>query len=124
MIDVAKDNVELDTTCVHTMLGWNPRHSLYKTLPKMISGLKADPFAWYRENELKLPLWLKELMPAPDDRETNTIVEHPDELMQLAKQVQQEIVTTCHSNAISKSPNHDEDITVNRIGDKKTADLS
>jgi hypothetical protein len=28
-----------------------------------VSRLKADPFTWYRENELKLPLWLRKQMP-------------------------------------------------------------
>src|SRR5215204_3674824 len=63
MIDVAQDNMELDITRARTMLGWMPQHSLPDTLPKMVSGLKADPFTWYHENELKLPLWLKKLMP-------------------------------------------------------------
>jgi nucleoside-diphosphate-sugar epimerase len=63
MIDVAQDNMELDITRARTMLGWNPQHSLLDTLPKMVSGLKADPFMWYRENELKLPLWLRKQMP-------------------------------------------------------------
>jgi nucleoside-diphosphate-sugar epimerase len=63
MIDVAQVNMELDITRVRTMLGWKPQHSLRDTLPKMVSGLKADPFTWYHENELKLPLWLRKLMP-------------------------------------------------------------
>jgi nucleoside-diphosphate-sugar epimerase len=63
MIDVAQDNMELDITRARTMLGWNPQHSLLDTLPKMVSRLKADPFTWYRENELKLPLWLRKQMP-------------------------------------------------------------
>lgn len=63
MIDVAQDNMELDITRARTMLGWNPQHSLLDTLPKMVSKLKADPFTWYRENELKLPLWLRKQMP-------------------------------------------------------------
>jgi nucleoside-diphosphate-sugar epimerase len=63
MIDVAQDNMELDITHARTMLGWNPQHSLLDTLPKMVSRLKADPFTWYRENELKLPLWLRKQMP-------------------------------------------------------------
>jgi hypothetical protein len=45
------------------MLGWKPQHSLPDTLPKMVSGLKADPFTWYHENELKLPRRLRKLMP-------------------------------------------------------------
>ena len=65
MIDVAQDNMELDTTRARTMLGWNPQHSLLDTLPKIVSGLKADPFTWYRENELKLPLWRRKQTPIP-----------------------------------------------------------
>ena len=63
MIDVAQDNMELDITRARTMLGWMPQHSLPDTLPKMVSGLKADPFTWYHENELKLPRRLRKLMP-------------------------------------------------------------
>ena len=63
MIDVAQDNMELDITRARTMLCWKPRHSLPDTLPKMVSGLKADPFMWYHENELKLPRRLRKLMP-------------------------------------------------------------
>jgi nucleoside-diphosphate-sugar epimerase len=63
MIDVAQDNMELDITRARTMLGWMPQHSLPDTLPKMVSGLKADPFTWYHENELKLPRRLRKLIP-------------------------------------------------------------
>jgi nucleoside-diphosphate-sugar epimerase len=63
MIDVAQGNMELDITRARTMLGWKPQHSLPDTLPKMVSGLKADPFTWYHENELKLPRRLRKLMP-------------------------------------------------------------
>jgi nucleoside-diphosphate-sugar epimerase len=62
MIDVAQDNMDLDITRARTMLGWKPQHSLLDTLPKMVSGLKADPFMWYHENELRLPRRLRKLM--------------------------------------------------------------
>jgi hypothetical protein len=65
MIDAAQDNMELDITRARTMLDWNPQHSLLDTLPKIVSGLKADPFTWYRENELKLPLWPRKQTPIP-----------------------------------------------------------
>jgi len=68
MIDVAQENMELDITQARTMLGWNPQHSLRDTLPKMVSGLKADPFTWYHENELKLPRRLRKLMPVAGSR--------------------------------------------------------
>jgi len=35
------------------MLGWVPKHSLRKTLPKMIAFLKANPKAFYEVNDLK-----------------------------------------------------------------------
>jgi nucleoside-diphosphate-sugar epimerase len=68
MIDVAQENMELDITQARTMLGWKPQHSLRETLPKMVSGLKADPFTWYHENELKLPRRLRKLMPVAGSR--------------------------------------------------------
>ena len=63
MIDLAQDTMELDITRARTMLGWKPQHSLRDTLPKMVSKLKADPFTWYHENELKLPRRLRKLIP-------------------------------------------------------------
>lgn len=87
MIDAASDNIELDISRAHTLLDWKPKHSLRDTLPKMVSGLKVDPFAWYHENELELPLWLRELMPTSKvDRKME-----PHELMRLAEQVRKEI---------------------------------
>ncbi|MBF9252186.1 NAD(P)-dependent oxidoreductase [Pontibacter sp. 172403-2] len=53
MIDLADDHSELDITRARTLLGWEPRHSLRETLPKMIAALKADPAGWYRRNKLK-----------------------------------------------------------------------
>ena len=53
MIDRANDHYALDITRARTQLGWEPKRSLRDTLPKMVSGLKADPLAWYRENELE-----------------------------------------------------------------------
>jgi len=63
MIDVAQDNIELDVSRARIILGWKPQHSLRDTLPKMVSGLKADPIMWYHENELKLPQRLRKYIP-------------------------------------------------------------
>jgi nucleoside-diphosphate-sugar epimerase len=60
MIDRANDHYALDITRARTLLGWEPRRSLRKTLPKMIAALKADPIGWYRENDLEPPSWLQE----------------------------------------------------------------
>lgn len=55
MIDRANDHYALDITRARTLLGWEPTRSLRETIPKMIAALKADPFAWYRENDLEPP---------------------------------------------------------------------
>ena len=59
MIDRANDHYALDVTRARTLLGWEPRHSLRGTLPKMIEALQADPLGWYRENELEPPASLE-----------------------------------------------------------------
>ena len=92
MVDLATDNVELDITRARTVLGWVPKHSLRATLPKMIPALKADPWTWYRENEIKPPLWLRELAPVPVHHHASALA--PDELKQLGEQVRSMINTT------------------------------
>ncbi|GBE18668.1 UDP-glucose 4-epimerase [archaeon BMS3Abin16] len=83
MIDIATDNIELDITRARTVLDWEPKHNLRDTLPKMILALKADPFAWYRMNGLKRPLWLRELAPSGEMDEDMG----PHELMKLGDEV-------------------------------------
>ncbi len=87
MIDLATENFELDITRAHKVLGWEPKRSVRDTLPKMIPSLKADPLAWYRENEIKPPLWLRELA-SPVDQAKEI---EPHELMRLGKEVQRMI---------------------------------
>ncbi|MGH2406391.1 MAG: NAD-dependent epimerase/dehydratase family protein [bacterium] len=65
MVGLADDHYELDNTRAHALLGWEPKRSLRATLPNIITGLLADPWAWYRENELQMPLWLRETEPLP-----------------------------------------------------------
>lgn len=83
MIDLATDNFELDITRARTLLGWEPKHSVRDTLPKMIPALKADPLAWYRENDVKPPLWLHELAPSIDQAKEI----EPHKLMRLGEEV-------------------------------------
>jgi nucleoside-diphosphate-sugar epimerase len=52
MIDHADDHYALDASRAKELLGWEARHSLRETLPKMVAALKADPEGWYRENGL------------------------------------------------------------------------
>lgn len=55
MIDRANDHYALDITRARNLLGWQPQHTLRKTLPKMIAFLRASPLAWYREHGLEPP---------------------------------------------------------------------
>ncbi len=57
MIDLAGNNYSLDTSLVKRTLGWEPKHSLRKTLPEMIKALKANPIQWYHENQLPVPAY-------------------------------------------------------------------
>lgn len=66
MISLAEDNYELDITRARTLLGWEPRHRLQDTVPRMVARLKADPARWYRENKLEAPGWLARGEPAPE----------------------------------------------------------
>lgn len=52
MVDIADDHYELDISRARDLLGWQPKHTLRETLPKMVAALKADPAAWYRTNKL------------------------------------------------------------------------
>jgi nucleoside-diphosphate-sugar epimerase len=53
MVERADDHYALDITRAREYLGWEPRHSLRATLPKMIAALRSDPENWYRQNKLK-----------------------------------------------------------------------
>lgn len=67
MIDMADDHFALDIERARSVLGWQPRHSLRATLPKMIAALRADPRGWYRANRLTAPNWLNEQRAANDN---------------------------------------------------------
>lgn len=54
MIDLADDHYEMNIDLAKKLLGWSPKHSLEKTLPKMIDALLKDPVMWYKINQLKM----------------------------------------------------------------------
>ncbi|MEZ5314713.1 MAG: NAD(P)-dependent oxidoreductase [Chlamydiales bacterium] len=62
MISIADDHYELNISKAKTLLGWEPKHSLDKTLPKMIEKLKNDPINWYKNNGLKMASHIKKKM--------------------------------------------------------------
>jgi nucleoside-diphosphate-sugar epimerase len=53
MIDLSDDHYTFDISRARALLGWEPRHSLRKSLPKIIDELKLDPVSWYEENKLR-----------------------------------------------------------------------
>jgi nucleoside-diphosphate-sugar epimerase/uncharacterized membrane protein len=53
MMNIADDHYELDISRAQALLGWRPRHTLPKTLPKILDKLKSDPIGWYLENDLE-----------------------------------------------------------------------
>lgn len=60
MIDRAEDNYEINIDQARRELGWQPKHSLSETLPRIIEGLKADPERWYKINKLHEPSSLQD----------------------------------------------------------------
>jgi nucleoside-diphosphate-sugar epimerase len=59
MIALADDHYELDISRARDLLGWQPRHRLFDTLPRMVEALQADPVAWYRRHKLGYPSGMK-----------------------------------------------------------------
>ena len=53
-----QDFKSLDISKAKKYLGWEPKHHLLETLPKMIDKLKKDPVAFYKNNGLTPPKWL------------------------------------------------------------------
>jgi nucleoside-diphosphate-sugar epimerase len=86
MIDRADDHYELDISRARTVVGWEPRYRLRAVLPKVVTALKADPWAWYRENELPTPAWLEAVAPQapPGELSWERLQELRDEVARMA----------------------------------------
>ena len=52
MVEISSDHYEVDTGRAKELLEWRPKHSLRKSLPKMVEALKSDPVGWYQANKL------------------------------------------------------------------------
>jgi nucleoside-diphosphate-sugar epimerase len=55
MIDFADAHYELDISKARKLIGWEPKHRLIDTLPRMIEALKADPQGWYQHHKIEPP---------------------------------------------------------------------
>jgi len=92
MIDRGDDHYELDITRARTVVGWEPRHRLRDSLPKVVAALKADPWAWYRENEIPVPAWLAAVAPQapPGELSGQRLEELRDRITGMRKQAHAE----------------------------------
>ncbi|MDX1538915.1 vitamin K epoxide reductase family protein [Arsukibacterium sp.] len=70
LIELASDHYALDISRARQLLDWQPRHSLSDVLPQMVKQLKKDPLAWYQDNGIRPPDWLKEAEELTDNPET------------------------------------------------------
>ncbi len=52
MINSSNDHYIVDISRARSLLGWEPKHSLRETLPRIVAALKRDPGRWYRDNKL------------------------------------------------------------------------
>ncbi len=59
MIDLADDNYEFTMEKAKKVLGWAPKRSVRKTLPKMVENMQADPIAWYKRHKIPLSHYVK-----------------------------------------------------------------
>jgi nucleoside-diphosphate-sugar epimerase/uncharacterized membrane protein len=69
MVEMASDHYALDISRAKALLGWTPKHSLRKTLPRIVGKLKKDPAGWYRKNGITPPDWLEAAEEEAEDPE-------------------------------------------------------
>lgn len=60
MITLADDHFALDISRARKLLGWEPRHRIRATLPKLVEALKRDPPKWFKAHGLEPPDWLQD----------------------------------------------------------------
>jgi nucleoside-diphosphate-sugar epimerase len=69
MVQMADDHYELDISRARELLGWEPKHRIKDTLPRIVAALKRDPKAWYEKNDLTPPPTIVELAEAGEQPE-------------------------------------------------------
>lgn len=55
MIERADDNYPVSSGRARDLVGWEPKHRLRATIPKMIRELRDNPQRWYEGNGIPLP---------------------------------------------------------------------
>jgi nucleoside-diphosphate-sugar epimerase len=82
MIEMADDHYALDVSRARRLLGWEPRHRLRPTLPKLVQALLADPKRWYDANRITPPAWIVEAQQkgrSPEDVRVRHETEYRDQ---------------------------------------------
>ncbi len=69
MVTLADDHYALDIGRARELLGWEPRHHIRDTLPRLVEALQRDPPAWFKAHGLDPPNWLVHAGEADPDPE-------------------------------------------------------
>lgn len=59
MIDIADSHYDMDISLAKSLLNWEPKHDLMKTLPLMVEDLKRNPVEWFKRHKIPVPRSLK-----------------------------------------------------------------
>ncbi|MDO6557708.1 NAD-dependent epimerase/dehydratase family protein [Paraglaciecola chathamensis] len=59
MIDLASQHYHLDISRAKEQLDWQPKHNIYDKLATLTNNLTSDPSAWYKNNGITRPDWIK-----------------------------------------------------------------
>jgi uncharacterized membrane protein len=76
MVDNADAHYQLDISRARDLLGWEPKHSLRDTLPKIVAALRSNPPSWYRANKLNPALVAADRMSADEHQAMDPVAHH------------------------------------------------
>ncbi len=54
MVDLADDNYEVSMEKSRQVLGWAPKKTLSRSIPKILENFKADPVSWYKRHKIPI----------------------------------------------------------------------
>ena len=89
MVEISDDHYELDISRARKFLGWEPKHSLRETLPKIVAALKDDPAGWYRTNKLNAAQVAADKVKAPEAQEPADPVQHHEMMREHHEEMRQ-----------------------------------
>ncbi|MBA3525848.1 MAG: NAD-dependent epimerase/dehydratase family protein [Sphingomonas sp.] len=88
MIDEASSHYIVDSGRARQLIGWEPKHSLRETLPRIVAALKADPQQWYKANKLNpaVVAWRDKESADQSGEGSNAHMSHDDHMAQMTQQ--------------------------------------